>query len=127
MVLFRGTNYKAALFLVFCITIQVACTQLKNLIPLRAELVKQYNEQNIELRVVNGSTLTIALINSRFNDLQSDERQQKAREIATFAKNHYASIDTIESLGVSFVSSKSFIIASSNQVENYIFRKNELQ
>jgi predicted PilT family ATPase len=110
----------------FFMALGAACAQVKDLIPLRQELINQFHQENLELTVQNGKILNITFINSEFNALEQSQKKEKAREIAAFAKSHYASIGGIEDIGITFIQSKEYIVASTSSAENYVFKKDEL-
>lgn len=100
---------------------------LSDLSTLRNELIKEYKVQDINVTVQNSSVLGISLINSSFNSLAEEEREDKAREIALFARNHYPSIDSINRIWVSFVVARNYIIFHySNSLGTYVFEKASL-
>src|SRR5689334_11007951 len=96
------------LFLVCSFALMQGCTQVKHLFRLRSELVKQFGETDIEIGLADGTsqgkTLEVAFINSKFNELDPEQRKAKAREIAAYIKEHYESIAVIETIAVEFVS-----------------------
>ena len=115
----------------FSLLLNTSCSQtiksLSEVSAFRNELIKEYKEQDINVVIQNSRTLDISFINSSFNNLGEQERANKAREIARFAKNHFASIDSVDKVWVSFVIAKNYIIFNyTNSVGAYLFDKNEL-
>ena len=60
-----------------------------DLLALRTELIREYQAQDVGVVIQNSHVLGINLINSPINNLSELERENKAQEIALFAKNHY--------------------------------------
>jgi hypothetical protein len=81
-------------------------------------LVEKYKEQNVKVIVQNSTTLGISFINASFNNLDQAEREQKAQEIALFAKDHYPAINEIRRMWIAFVVSQSYY---------YVFQDNEVK
>lgn len=77
---------------------------LADLGRLREELVKEFHDPNVEVVIRNSTVLTVAFVNSKLNDQGSGtKRMERAQETAVFIKHHYAGIDRIERVWVSFV------------------------
>jgi hypothetical protein len=107
-----------------------AIKSLADLTTLRNELMKQYNEHDVNVTVQNiqnSHVLGIVFVNSSIAKLGEYERGAKAREIALFAKAHYSSIAAIDRIWVSFVESESYIVFHySRSLGTYLFEKREL-
>lgn len=122
----------------FCLIVAVlalllpACTQeqrktISDLFPLRDALIKQYQVSDVGVQVQNGRFLSISFVNSAFNQLPRIEQETKAKEIATFAKAHYASTQKIEAIGVSFVVHKNYVfIQFTNALNSFFFKTSDL-
>jgi hypothetical protein len=100
---------------------------LSDLSALRGDLIKEYKVQDVNVTVQGSNVLGISFINSSFNKLGEQERENKAREIALFAKNHYPAIKSIDRIWVSFVIAKNYIVFHySNSLATYVFEKSSL-
>ena len=127
-------RWKALLSALICLaSLSISCSResiklYRDLIPLRAALIRQYGEQNVNLLVHNTDTLDILFINSSFNGLERPEKELKAQEIARFVKRNYASIDHISTIRVAFVIHQSYFIffQYNNAQDTFIFAKNRL-
>src|ERR1700737_3000531 len=63
---------------------------LGDMARLRAELIKEFHDQDINVVVQNSTVLGVTFINSKLNDQSSTKRLERARETAVFIKRHYA-------------------------------------
>jgi hypothetical protein len=81
-----------------------------DLSALRADLIREYRTENINLTVQNSRVLHIAFINTAFNDLDRQSQQNKAHEVALFAKMHYRAIKSMEGIAVTFLVQRNYII-----------------
>jgi hypothetical protein len=77
---------------------------------LRADLISEYQTQNINVTVQNSRNLQIAFVNTPFNKLDLQNLRRKAREIALFAKVHYRSIRSIDGIAVTFLEQQNYIV-----------------
>ncbi len=127
------TRYLLLALFSLAFLLQAGCSKgimksLSDLAKLRNDLMNEYKVQgDVNVTVQNSTVLGISFINSAFNKLSESERETKAREIAYFAKNHYASINFIDRIWVSFVVYKNYIIFQhTNNLNTYFFDKREL-
>jgi hypothetical protein len=127
------SNRSVLLLLVAALSLS-GCAQglwqaIADLAPLRDQLIQTYHEDDVNIVIQNGNALGISFINSAFNDLPSkDAKEAKAREIAQFVKAHYARIDRIDTVWVSFVIHKNYFMVFNytNSLDTFFFEKNEL-
>lgn len=70
---------------------------------LQADLVKEFKEEGINVRLNNNTSLTITFINSLLNSQEVEQRQQRAKRTALFVTTHYRSIANIEAIWVAFI------------------------
>jgi hypothetical protein len=120
-------------FMLFLILL-TGCSQesfqsFTGLFPLRDELVRQFDEQNIRVTIQNGNTVGVSFINSSFNNLSQQEKELKAREVAVFVKDNYDAIDSIDNIWISFVIHKRylFLVNYTNSLATFFFDKNALE
>lgn len=90
-----------------------ACSQqpvkaLPELEALRAKLTAQYQHQDIRIISQNSNVLGIAFVNSPFNNLEDRDQGKVAEEVGVFVTNHYAPINKVDSIWVSFVTSETY-------------------
>ena len=79
---------------------------LSNLATVRAELIKKYEEQDVNLHVntsQNQTTLSVVYVNSPLNQKSAEERAERAQETAEIVKQHYPSIKNVGEIWVGFM------------------------
>ena len=79
---------------------------LDNLATVRAELIKKYGEQDVNLRVntfQNRTTLSVVYVNSPLNQKSTEERAERAQETAEIVKRLYPSIKNVGEIWVGFM------------------------
>jgi hypothetical protein len=108
------------------VLLEAGCAWVKDLASLRDQLIEQYQQKKVEVKLTNGNALNIRFINSEFNALGAEQKEAKAREIANFAKGHYASIEGVETVGIAFVTRNSYVVLNKDSENEYVFRKSEL-
>jgi hypothetical protein len=77
--------------------------QLANLPDLKTKLVKEYPGGTIELKIGNGHVLDVKMFNYGYLNLSELQRQEKAKEIGSFITQNYNSVDTIDTIVITFV------------------------
>lgn len=77
---------------------------------LKTDLIREYRTANIKISVHNSSVLIISFVNTAFNDLDLQTQQHKAHEVALFAKLHYRAIGSINSIAVTFMVERNYIV-----------------
>ena len=108
------TMYKYSLCIVLmscllvygCSTAKDLGKTLGDLATVRAELMKKYGEQDVNLRVntfQNRTTISVTYVNSPLNQKSMEERAQRAQETAEIVKQHYPSIKSISEIWVGFM------------------------
>ena len=73
-----------------------------DLVPLQVQLATQYGGSDIAVELQNGNTLGVTVSGSLADDLDRDRRVAQAREIAGTVCQHYASMDKIDQVWVTF-------------------------
>jgi hypothetical protein len=79
---------------------------LGDLAMVRAELIKKYGEQDINLRVntlQNRTSISVVYVNSPLNEKSTEERAKRAQETAEIVKQHYPSIKNVSEIWVGFM------------------------
>ncbi len=61
----------------------------RELIALREQIAKQFDERAVDIKVMNGTRVTVKFMNSPFNAKSRDEKQQRADAIGSFVVSHY--------------------------------------
>lgn len=98
---------------------------LSQIAQLRNQLIKEFHEQNINVGLQNSAALNITFVNSPFNERPPEERARRAQETALFIKRHYAGIDRLERMSVSFLRNETrmFIINYTQEIDSFVFGK----
>ena len=99
---------------------------LANLATIRAELVKKYGEQDINVRVNSfekQTTIFVVYVNSPLNQKSSDDRGKRAQETADIVRQHYSSMNSGNEILVGFmrVTTRLGIFHWSEMIESYGF------
>lgn len=79
---------------------------LGDMAKVRAELVKQFGEQDVDLRVntfQNRTSISVAYVNSPLNEKTAAERAKRAQETAQIVKQHYPSIKNVSEIWIGFM------------------------
>ena len=108
------TLYRHALWLVLTSSLLVCgCSTAKDLgktlgelAMVRAELIKRFGEQDIDLRVntfQNRTGISVIYVNSPLNQKTTEERAQRAQETAEIVRQHYPSIKSVSEIWVGFM------------------------
>jgi hypothetical protein len=98
---------------------------LGELAQLRQQLMDEYHEQNIDVVLQDSRTLGVTFLNSALNDRNFTERATRAEKTALFVKKHFAGMNQIERIWVSFVVYKTrFVIFNYSQgLDVFLFDK----
>lgn len=92
---------------------------------LQADLVKEFKEEGINVRLNNNTSLTVTFINSLLNSQETEQRKQRAMRTALFVAKHYPSIAKMEAIWVAFqrVETRFVIVTYSESVGFFGFDK----
>lgn len=99
---------------------------LGDLVVVRAEIIKKFGEQGVNLRVNTFDKLTIisvTYINSPLNQKTTDDRSKRAQETAQIVTQHYPAIKNISQIWVQFVRATTRLVVFhwSETIEMYGF------
>jgi len=89
-----------------CSTAKELGKTLGDLTTVRAELIKKYGEQDVNLRVntfQNRTTISVIYVNSPLNQKSTEERAERAQETAEIVKQHYPTIKNVNEIWVGFM------------------------
>ena len=75
---------------------------LLDLVPLEMDLVAEYGVAGIVVGLQDGTTLSVTMVHDASGSSSSDQRAERAREIAQFVCEHYRSMDRIDMVEVAF-------------------------
>ena len=72
----------------------------------RAELIKKFGEEDVNLRVntfQNRTSISVSFVNSPLNQKTREERAKRAQETAEIVRQHYPSIKNVSEIWVGFM------------------------
>lgn len=95
---------------------------LGDLANVRAELVKKFGEENVNVRVhtfQNRTSILVMYVNSPLNQKTTEERAKRAQETAEIVRQHYPSIKNVGEIWIGFVraTTRMLIFHSSEMIE----------
>ena len=108
------TLYRHVLWLVLassllvcgCRTAKDLGKSLGELAEVRAELLKKFGEQDVNLRVStleNRKSISVVYVNSPLNQKTAEEREKRAQETAEIVRQNYPSIKNVSEIWVGFL------------------------
>src|SRR5215210_676123 len=89
-----------------CSTAKELGKTMGDLAKVRAELIKKFGDQDVNLRVntfQNQTTISVIYVNSRLNQKATEERAKRAQETAEIVRQHYSSIKNGSEIWVGFM------------------------
>lgn len=93
---------------------------------LRRQLIEHYGHGDVEV-VQYPDALGVFFVNSRFDQLPEADRQKLALHVGVFVTNHYAPINEVKTVKVSFVAAETYaFVFSYTENYDYQFDKNYL-
>jgi hypothetical protein len=128
------TLYRHVLWLVLASSLLICgCSAAKDLgktlaelTAVRAELIKTFGEQDVDVRVntsQNRTGISVVYINSLLNQKTTEERAKRAQQTAEIVKRHYPSIKKVNEIWVGFLRATTRLVVfhSSEMIEVYGF------
>jgi hypothetical protein len=70
---------------------------------LQQKLAKEFNTQNVGIRITNNAHLDVTFQNSQIANLPKFEQESKARQIALFVRDHYERWSNLSTISVVFI------------------------
>ena len=97
-----------------------------DLAKVRAELIKKFGEQDVNVRVntfQNQTSISVIYVNSPLNQKTTEERAKRAQETAEIVRQHYSSIKNVSEIWVGFmrVTTRLVIFHWSEMLDTYGF------
>lgn len=122
-------KFKNLLILGFLIVFISGCAQIGDIFRIIRALQKEYNHNAIGINIHNFKYMTVNFVNSPFNELEEEEREVKAREIALFTMGLLKEDSPIEKISIAFtIHKKIFLIVNyTNTVDTYTFDVSQLK
>ena len=110
------TLYRHALWLLLISSLLVCgCSTAKDLgktlgelATVRAELIKKFGEQDVNVHAntfQNETSISVVYVNSPLNQKTTEERGKRAQETAEIVRQHYPSIKNVSEIWVGFMRS----------------------
>ncbi|MGD9385469.1 MAG: hypothetical protein PVF28_02880 [Thioalkalispiraceae bacterium] len=96
--------------------------QLGTLYDLQSLIEEQIEEGEVGVRIQNGEALTVSLVNTRFNEMEQIQREEKANaltiDIKNFIKQH-EDLSDLTFLFITFVEHDNYLIANFTKTLDY--------
>ena len=108
------TLFASALFSSACDRIKQTTATIGALIALSKDIGAKFDEPSVSCKLVNGTSLTIDVVNSSRRSLPDEGRRAAALEIARYAYAHFESRDQLSQVGVCFVHHWSIVVFTYN-------------
>ena len=101
----------------------------KDLLSIRNGVVKIVDTNNVSVNINNGNALTIHITNSALNTQTSDDRKQKADQVARIAYEKYANRQNLKAIYVVFSShqKKFAIVDVTSTVESFQYSSGDIE
>ena len=96
----------SSLFAYGCSTAKDRRRTLSDLATVRAELIKKFGEQDVNVRAntfQNRTSISVIYVNSPLNQKATEERAKRAQETAEIVRQHYPSIKNVNEIWVGFM------------------------
>ena len=108
-----------------CSTAKDLRKTLDDLAVVRAELIKKFGEEDVNLHVNTFGDLTrfsVVYVNSPLNQATTEERAKRAEETAEIVRQHYASIKNVSEIWVGFkrVTTRLVIFHASEMIDGFL-------
>lgn len=125
-----GLNKLLPVLLLSLLVGAVGCSKesrkiLADLQTLSQDVAKEFGESQPNVnRTIDAITLTF--INPTFVSLDATQKAAKAKEIATFTKNHYKGIEACKRINIVVAKQKNYLVIKFGSSEPFRFEKNDL-
>jgi hypothetical protein len=73
------------------------------MMALQQKLAKEFNTQNVGIKITNGTHLGVTFQNSEIANLPKFEQESKARQIALFVRDNYEPWKNLSTISVLFI------------------------
>lgn len=73
------------------------------MMALQQKLAKEFNTQNVGIKITNGTHLGVTFQNSQIANLPKSEQESKARQIALFVRDNYEPWKNLSTISVLFI------------------------
>ena len=109
-----------------CSTAKDLGKTLGELATVRAELIKKFGEQDVNVRAntfQNQTSISVVYVNSPLNQKTTEERAKRAQETAEIVRQHFPSIKNVSEIWVGFMRATTRLVVFhwSEMIETYGF------
>ena len=121
--------------LIFLLSFSLSCLQLntengESTLALKQKITTEYKDSIRSVLEITNQEKTILQVifeNSNISELQKNEKEQKALEIAKFIRKHYNRIEKIKEIKIVFGVYKTYTFyKDSNELDTYDFKVSEI-
>jgi hypothetical protein len=99
-------------------------SDLNDLNKLYEGIRKEYKVNTVQVKLHNETSLTVNLVNSKFNDLEEPAKREKAREIVKYIVKNYKDSNKLESIGITYGVHRNYIICNfRSSLDTHFFEK----
>ena len=123
-----GLIFLLALFLPGCAAIEGAQKFMKEMGAVQSAVVKLTGHEDTQVVHLNGHILQVVLINSKYNEMESEKKEKATKEIAQTAWDALATHDGIDEVMVVFHihDKKMGVVEYNNSLDSHTFPVSEL-
>jgi hypothetical protein len=107
--------------------LEIAGDEFEAMLDLHLKIAETYACEDVSIQFMNGNTLNVSLINSKFNELSQSQQADSARDVAKFVKDNYTGQAEIVRIVIVFVKNTKVGPVNTNQTYNYPFEVAELE
>lgn len=100
---------------------QGAADAFGDMVALQQEVAAEYPAQAVQIQIQNGDTLGVGLVNSQWGKADEDDQARTAEDIARFVVAHYAGVDAITRIQVTFTQQAEAFGVNVNTSHTYVF------
>jgi len=111
------------ILIIIVISILVSCKgmvkEFQTMNKLHDTLTRKYATKEISINITNGKYLHVSIVNSKFNKLQSEEKQKMAYEIGEIVLKVMGKESKIESGKLVFVDKNNYVVVNTSKSESF--------
>ncbi len=107
--------------------VQGAADAFGDMVALQQEVAAEYPAEAVQIQIQNGDTLGVGLVNSQWGKADKDEQARTAEDIARFVVAHYAGIDAVTRVEVTFTQQAEALGVNVNTSHTYVFDVSDLK
>jgi len=118
--------WSLALLLCFAGCGTAVVQSLREVAKLRAQLIEEFHENDIQVSIGNSTQLTVTFVNSELNQSGPEARARRAKDTALFIKSHYPNVQRLERIWILFATyeTRYIVVHYSRSVDMFVFDRN---